>query len=100
MGKLHDTGQRHLSYLPETAQQCQSIRPKLIELLPNETTSAIHDLLAALWASGLMPTKSGTSYTVLVHKHKGTKTDRANYMPIGLSNTLYKLLTRMVTVAL
>ncbi|MGQ3285990.1 hypothetical protein, partial [Bosea sp. (in: a-proteobacteria)] len=73
---------------------------ELLKMLPDEITTAIHDMFTVLWATGLTPIGWKTSNTVLIYKNKGSETDLANYRPIGLANTLYKLWTRMITVAI
>jgi len=66
-------------------------------MLPPEIQESIYKLFITMWATRLtlMPWK--TSETILIDKNKEEETEIATYRPIGLSNTLNKLWTRMVT---
>jgi hypothetical protein len=52
-----------------------------------------------MWILGETPACWETSNTIMLYK-KGDHTDPANFMPIGLNNTMGKLWTAMVTTAI
>ena len=59
----------------------------------------IHDMMILMWRTTLTPTRWKQLNTVLLYK-KGDKTDVKNYRPVGLANTICKLWTRILTVAI
>jgi exonuclease III/ribonuclease HI len=77
---------------------------EMIKMLPNETLDIIHSMFVVMWATGTTPTSWKESDTVLLYKLQdadpSAMTDLANYRPIGLANTLYKLWTKVITAAL
>jgi exonuclease III/ribonuclease HI len=77
-----------------------AIMNETLQLLPEVMHRNIHDLFVIMWATGITPTLWKTSNTILLYKDKESPLDLANYRPIGLANTLYKLWTRMVTSAI
>jgi len=75
----------------------RGIDNKLLRMLPTEIQNAIHMLLI-IWATGFTPESLKTSNTILVDKNRGDETEVSSYYrTIGLTNTLYKLWTRLIT---
>ena len=72
---------------------------ELIQILPVEWHDTIHSLFALMWISGYTPNTWLESRTILLYK-KRDPLDAANYRPIGLCCTLYKLWTANVTCVL
>lgn len=72
---------------------------ELLQILPHSVKEIIHMLFIVFWATGTTPEEWKHSTTCLIYK-KNAPTDPANYRPIGLANTIYKLWTRMVTCVL
>jgi hypothetical protein len=102
----------HIIKDPCTFKQCTSslsnnkcpgpdgIVNEIIKALPDDCKQAIHMLFQIMWATGITPTAWKESTTVLLYKHKGSITNLRYYRRIGLENTIYKLWTRMVTIAM
>lgn len=72
---------------------------ELIQILPEDMKAAIHNLFTLMWVTGRTPKIWKTSNTILLFK-KGDKLDPANYRPISIANTIYKLWTSTVTSVL
>ena len=72
---------------------------ELLTCLPETTHNAIHKLLTLMWITGKTPQCLQESHTLSLYK-KGDPTNPANYRPIGLSNTVSKLWTAMVSSTL
>lgn len=73
---------------------------EVLQALPDDGKQAMHNLIRIMWATGLTPDSWKESATVLLFKHKGTPLTLQYYRRIGLESTMYKLWTRMVTVAM
>jgi len=72
---------------------------ELLKALPDDWHSTIHRLFVILWVTGDTPYSWKESTTTLLHR-KDDPTLVANYRPIGLANTLYKLWTSNVAYIL
>ena len=53
-----------------------------------------------IWSSGEVPTNWKEAMVVSIYKGKGTDTDPANYRPISLLNTIYKIFASMLQARL
>eukprot|EP00983_Pelagomonas_calceolata_P041388 1138040-Pelagomonas_calceolata.AAC.4 len=73
---------------------------KIPRMLPHEIQECNHKLFIIMWATRLTPVSWKARDTILIDKNKGEETQISSYRPIGLSNTLNKLWTRMVTITL
>jgi hypothetical protein len=101
----------HIIQDPCTFKQCISslsnnkcpgpdgIVNEIFKALPYDCKQAIHMLFQIMWATGITPTTWKESTTILLYKHKGSITNLCYYRRIGLESTIYKLWTRMVTIA-
>ena len=69
---------------------------ELLKHLPEPHLNMLYWFFKLCWQTGRTPTSWKHSNTVLFYK-KGDVTDPANYRPIGLHLTLYKLWTSIVT---
>ena len=69
---------------------------ELLQWLPPDWHDAIHALFTLQWITGKTPDAWKVSKTVMLYK-KNDPAEAANYRPIGLANTLYKLWTANVT---
>eukprot|EP00882_Tetradesmus_deserticola_P013816 GHRQ01014673.1.p1 GENE.GHRQ01014673.1~~GHRQ01014673.1.p1 ORF type:complete len:453 (-),score=51.05 GHRQ01014673.1:440-1798(-) len=76
------------------------IANEILKALPDECKQAIHLLFQIMWATGVTPKAWKCSTTIMLYKHKGRVTNLRYYRRIGLENTIYKLWTRMVTLAM
>jgi hypothetical protein len=73
---------------------------EILQALPEEGKRAMHNLIMIMWATGLTPDTWKNNATILLFKHKGTPMLLQYLRRIGLESTIYKLWTRMVTVAM
>jgi len=73
---------------------------EILKLLPPSGKEAVHSMMKLMWKTGQTPTSWKHSTTILLYKNKGSITNLKYYRQIGLENTIYKLWTRMVTIAL
>jgi ribonuclease HI len=73
---------------------------ELLKALPTAGKQALHCMFQLMWETGRTPATWKHSNTVLLYKNKGSITDLKYFRQIGLENTVYKLWTRMVTIAL
>jgi ribonuclease HI/exonuclease III len=88
-----------INHLPRNKQPGpDAVYNELLRALPHSARAAIHCLFAIMWATGTTPTTWKKSNTILLYK-KDDATEAKNYRPIALANTLYKLWTRVVTLA-
>ena len=76
-----------------------NIGNEILKHLPVQMQQTIHDMMILMWRTTLTPTRWKQLNTVLLYK-KGDKTDIRNYRPVGLANTICKLWTRILTVAI
>ena len=53
-----------------------------------------------IWSSGEVPTNWKEAIVVSIYKGKGADTDPANYRPISLLNTIYKIFASMLQARL
>ena len=72
---------------------------ELLTCLPDSLHTTIHKLFTLMWITGQTPTCLQNSHTLSLYK-KGDPTNPANYRPIGLSNTMGKLWTSLVSTTL
>ena len=72
---------------------------ELLMCLPDTMHTTIHKLFILMWITGQTPTCLQNSNTLSLYK-KGDPTNPANYRPIGLSNTMGKLWTSLVSITL
>ena len=72
---------------------------ELLKNLPERLHRSLHAMFVAMWVTGETPETWKRSQTVMLYK-KGDPTDPANYRPIGLALTVYKLWTALVTEVL
>ncbi len=72
---------------------------EILKHLPASALEAIQTYMHVLWATGCTPSQWKDSDTILLHK-KDDPCDVANFRPIGLAITTYKLWTTMVTITL
>jgi ribonuclease HI/exonuclease III len=72
---------------------------ELLKILPEQVHRAIYDMFGAMYVLQVTPDAWKQSRTVLLPK-TGDPADPANYRPIGLLNTVYKLWTSTLTVAI
>ena len=72
---------------------------ELLKHLPDTHKDMLFSFYRLCWKTGRTPAAWPTSNTILFHK-KGAVTDPANYRPIALHLTLYKLCTSIVTSVL
>jgi hypothetical protein len=73
--------------------------PSVYLIYDNYRGIAVGALMGKIY-SMMTPTSWKHSTTILLYKNKGTITSLKYYRQIGLENTIYKLWTRMVTIAL
>ena len=73
-----------------------SIPNELLKTLPAEWHDTIHSLFVIMWITGNTPHAWKESNTILLHK-KNDPYLVANYRPIGLASSMYKLWTSNVT---
>jgi len=73
---------------------------EILKALPATGKQALHNMIKLMWHTGCTPASWKHSNTVLLYKNKGSITQLQQYRRIGLENTMYKLWTRMVTIAL
>jgi ribonuclease HI len=71
------------------------ITNEVLAMMPVEVKQVLHRLFVLMWATGCTPEGWKESTTCLLYK-KGSAMDAANYRPIGLANTVYKLWTSVV----
>ncbi len=72
---------------------------ELLTCLPETMHNTIHKMFTIMWITGQTPSCLQNSHTLSLYK-KGDPTNPANYRPIGLSNTMGKLWTSMVSTTL
>jgi hypothetical protein len=72
------------------------VENEVLRLLPERERALIQQLFRVMWATGTTPAAWKHSTTVLLHK-KGSTTNLKNYRPVGLTNTIYKLWTKLAT---
>jgi len=72
---------------------------ELLKCAPKVVQQLLHTLIKCMWHTKYTPACLKRSDTVLLHK-KGDTADTGNYRPIALANTMYKLWTAHVTLAL
>jgi ribonuclease HI len=72
---------------------------ELLKHLPSTLHKGIHHMFVAMWLTGETPTAWKRSHTIMLYK-KGDPTNPANYRPIGLALTVYKLWTAILTETL
>ena len=77
-----------------------SIQNEVLKSLPHKLQNCIHLLFIVMWATGVTPNEWKNSYTTLLWKGKLPETHIKGYRPIALLNTIYKLLTKLLTAAL
>jgi hypothetical protein len=72
---------------------------ELLSILPDDTKEIIFQFLCVCYITHHTPTAWKQSNTTLLYK-KGDPLSLGNYRPIGLTNTIYKVWTAMLTRAL
>jgi hypothetical protein len=72
---------------------------ELLKSLPDNLKSTIHDLMKVMWVKAHTPSAWTASETVLLPK-PGDPLLLKNRRPIALANTLYKLWTSHITIAI
>ncbi len=72
---------------------------ELLRFLLERLQRSLHAMFVAMWITGETPETWKRSQTVMLYK-KGDPADPANYRPIGLALTAYKLWTGLVTEVL
>ena len=72
---------------------------ELLKHLPDAHKDLLFWFYRLCWKTGLTPETWKSSNTILFHK-KGSVTDPANYRPIALHLTLYKLWTSIITAVM
>ena len=72
---------------------------ELLKCAPEVVQQHLHTIIKCMWHTRHTPTQLKQSDTVLLYK-KGDPADPSNYRPIALANTIYKLWTAHVTLAL
>lgn len=73
---------------------------EILKALPSSGKQTLQNMFKLMWATGCTPNPWKHSTTVLIYKHKGQPTHLKRYRRIGLELTLYKLWTKMVTIAM
>eukprot|EP00878_Enallax_costatus_P001532 GHUV01001683.1.p1 GENE.GHUV01001683.1~~GHUV01001683.1.p1 ORF type:complete len:2173 (+),score=325.19 GHUV01001683.1:401-6520(+) len=73
---------------------------ELLQVLPKEGKSVLHNMMRIMWATGLTPQSWKDSNTVLLYKNKGTPLELKYFRRIGLELTIYKLWTKLVTYSM
>jgi hypothetical protein len=73
---------------------------EILKALSTVGKQAIHNMFKLMWQARRTPAQWKQSNTILLYKNKGTITNLKYYRQIGLEDTIYKLWTRMVTIAL
>ena len=69
---------------------------ELLKSLPSTAHKGVHQLMVVMWLKQDTPAAWKSSHTVMLYK-KGDPTNPANYRPIGLALTVYKLWTALLT---
>jgi hypothetical protein len=73
---------------------------EILRALPPAAHKALHNLIRMMWATGFTPNDWKESTMILLFKNKGTPLELNYYRRIGLENTVYKLWTKMITMAM
>jgi hypothetical protein len=69
---------------------------ELIKHLPDDWHTLIHNVFILMWVLGKCPSSWKLSHTIMLYR-KGDPTFPGNYRPIGLSQTIGKLWTKVIT---
>ena len=69
---------------------------EILKHLPEQMLQGVHQMFVCMWLTGHTPNAWKESHTVFLYK-KGDPCDPANYRPIGLASTVYKLWTAFLT---
>lgn len=73
---------------------------EILRTLPATAHRTLHNMVRIMWATGLTPDAWKESSTIVLYKHKGTPLELRYFRRIGLENTVYKLWTKMITMAM
>ena len=73
---------------------------ELFLLLDDDNTLKLLEFYSKIWESGSIPSTWKEAIVVLLYKGKGLDTDPANYRPISLLNSIYKVFASMLQARL
>lgn len=72
---------------------------EMLKFLPTQLHHSMHHMFVTMWLTGATPSPWKHSHTIMLYK-KGDPTNPANYRPIGLARTVYKLWTALLTAVM